>query len=75
LHLSKIAESQAAFDPDMEYELWKSGAVTGSTAESNAEAVEDLEGVTEYIVDESALKKVQRKPAAVMAAGIKKKAA
>jgi len=75
LHLSKIAESQAAFDPDLEYELWKSGAVTGKTAESNAESVEELEGVTEYVVDESALQKVLRKPAAVTVGGAPRKKA
>ncbi|MCC7440316.1 MAG: hypothetical protein IT285_01705 [Bdellovibrionales bacterium] len=64
LHLSKIAENQANFDPDLQYELWKSGTVTGKSAEALTQEDEMLEGVTEYVVDEADLRKLAKKKAA-----------
>lgn len=65
LHLSKIAEKEAEIDPDLEYELWKTGRVTqgeknlavgADDVDLRGITTADIKSVQEYLVDESALK-------------------
>jgi len=59
LHLSKIAEKEAEFDPDLEYEKWKAGAKGVHRPSMSATDV-DIEGVEEYVVDATALKPTKK---------------
>jgi hypothetical protein len=67
LHLSKIAEKEAEIDPDLEYELWKTGKMTkGEKLDADLQGLTeaDINGVPEYEVAETALHPRAKKKAA-----------
>jgi hypothetical protein len=59
LHLSTIAVREASKDPNMEYDIWKSGGKAPLSAEEQNEPIvltkEDIEGMKEYTVKEEDL--------------------
>ncbi|MGZ3709049.1 MAG: hypothetical protein ACXWPM_09775, partial [Bdellovibrionota bacterium] len=73
LYLSKIAAKEAAFDPELEFQMWKSGKGNGKgghSAKADADSKEeialtgeDLDEVQEYTIDTSLLKPVPKKRA------------
>ena len=56
LHLSKVATEEAEFDPDLEYELWKSSGGRKKTNKDDQELVKDVENGQIYVVDEKDLR-------------------
>ncbi|MBN1115333.1 MAG: hypothetical protein JXA66_08335 [Oligoflexia bacterium] len=66
LHLSKIASHEAERNPNLAYELWKSGKINGESSDKNGKLISEreLSSIQEYVVDESALKLSKRKKVA-----------
>lgn len=65
LHLSTIAAKDAAKNPDLAYDLWKSAQNSGDAAGSAGEQStpkEDVDSLREYLVDEDALEPKIDKP-------------
>jgi hypothetical protein len=57
LHLSEIASEEAKSNPNMAYELWKTGEINrGSKNGDESISQEDLDSLQEYVVDESVLR-------------------
>jgi len=77
LYLSKIAAKEAEFDPELEYQLWKTGEKgrTESTAQAGAEgsanggseyadlSAEEIEALPQYTIEAGSLRPVAPPPA------------